>query len=159
MAIVQRFAVLNRATMAEIIIKAMGFTEVSRFETIHNYIDFSRMILRKGAVSAESGERLLIPINMRDGSLICIGKGNPDWNYSAPHGAGRLMSRSKAKELLDMEEYQESMSGIYTTSVSRETIDEAPQAYKPMDEIIRAVADTVEIEDIIKPIYNFKATE
>jgi hypothetical protein len=100
-----------------------------------------------------------IPINMRDGSLICIGKGNPDWNYSAPHGAGRLMSRSKAKELLDMEEYQESMSGIYTTSVSRETIDEAPQAYKPMDEIIRAVADTVEIEDIIKPIYNFKATE
>ena len=159
MAIVQRFAVLNRATMAEIIIKAMGFTEVSRFETIHNYIDFSRMILRKGAVSAESGESLLIPINMRDGSLICIGKGNPDWNYSAPHGAGRLMSRSKAKELLDMEEYQESMSGIYTTSVSRETIDEAPQAYKPMDEIIRAVADTVEIEDIIKPIYNFKATE
>jgi RNA-splicing ligase RtcB len=159
MAIVQRFAVLNRATMADIIIKAMGFTEVSRFETIHNYIDFSRMILRKGAVSAEYGERLLIPINMRDGSLVCIGKGNPDWNYSAPHGAGRLLSRSKAKELLDMEEYQESMSGIYTTSVNRETIDEAPQAYKPMDEIIRAVADTVEIEDNIKPIYNFKATE
>lgn len=159
MAIVQRFAVLNRATMAAIIIKAMGFTEANRFETIHNYIDFSRMILRKGAVSAEAGERLLIPINMRDGSLICIGKGNPDWNYSAPHGAGRLMSRSKAKELLSMDEYQESMSGIYTTSVSRATIDEAPQAYKPMEEIIRAVADTVEIEDIIKPIYNFKAAE
>lgn len=159
MAIVQRFAVLNRATMAAIIIKAMGFTEVNRFETIHNYIDFSRMILRKGAVSAESGERLLIPINMRDGSIICIGKGNPDWNYSAPHGAGRLMSRSKAKELISMDEYQESMNGIYTTSVSRATIDEAPQAYKPMDEIIRAVADTVEIEDVIKPIYNFKATE
>lgn len=159
MAIVQRFAVLNRATMAEIIIKAMGFTEVSRFETIHNYIDFSRMILRKGAVSAEYGERLLIPINMRDGSLICIGRGNKDWNYSAPHGAGRLMSRSKAKGLLDMEEYKESMNGIYTTSVSRATIDEAPQAYKPMEEIIRAISDTVEIEDIIKPIYNFKAIE
>lgn len=159
MAIVQRFAVLNRATMASIIIEAMGFKEVSRFETIHNYIDFSRMILRKGAVSAELGERLLIPINMRDGSLVCIGKGNPDWNYSAPHGAGRLMSRSKAKEQLSMDEFQESMRGIFTTSVSRATIDEAPQAYKPMEEIVRAVADTVEIEDIIKPIYNFKAAE
>lgn len=159
MGIVQQFAVLNRATMANIIIEAMGFTEVNRFETIHNYIDFSRMILRKGAVSAEYGERLLIPINMRDGSLICLGKGNPDWNYSAPHGAGRLMSRSKAKELLSMEEYQASMNGIYTTSVNKATIDEAPQAYKPMDEIIKAVADTVEIEDIIKPIYNFKAAE
>ena len=159
MGIVQQFAVLNRATMANIIIEAMGFTEVNRFETIHNYIDFSRMILRKDAVSAEYGERLLIPINMRDGSLICLGKGNPDWNYSAPHGAGRLMSRSKTKELLSMEEYQASMNGIYTTSVNKATIDEAPQAYKPMDEIIRAVADTVEIEDIIKPIYNFKAAE
>lgn len=159
MAIVQRFAVLNRATMAAIIIDAMGFKEVSRFETIHNYIDFNRMILRKGAVSAEFGERLLIPINMRDGSLVCIGKGNPDWNYSAPHGAGRLMSRSKAKEQLSMDEFQESMRGIFTTSVSRATIDEAPQAYKPMEEIVRAVADTVEIEDIIKPIYNFKAAE
>lgn len=159
MKIVQQFATLNRATIANIIIEAVGFTEVNRFETIHNYIDLSRMILRKGAVSAELGERLLIPINMRDGSLICIGKGNPDWNYSAPHGAGRLMSRSKAKEQLSMEEYQISMNGIYTTSVSKSTIDEAPHAYKPMDEIIRMVADTVEIEDIIKPIYNFKAAE
>lgn len=159
MAIVQRFAVLNRATMAAIIIKGMGFTEVNRFETIHNYIDFSRMILRKGAVSAELGEKLLIPINMRDGSLICVGKGNPDWNYSAPHGAGRLMSRSKAKELLSMEEYQESMNGIYTTSVSRATIDEAPQAYKSMEEIKNAITDTVEIIDTIKPIYNFKASD
>lgn len=159
MAIVQKFAALNRATIADIIIKAMGLTEISRFETIHNYIDFSRMILRKGAVSAEAGERLLIPINMRDGSLICVGKGNPDWNYSAPHGAGRLMSRSKAKELLSMDEYKASMIGIYTTSVNEATIDEAPQAYKPMNEIIRAIADTVEIEDIIKPIYNFKAAE
>lgn len=159
MAIVQRFAVLNRATMAAIIINGMGFTEVNRFETIHNYIDFSRMILRKGAVSAELGEKLLIPINMRDGSLICVGKGNPDWNYSAPHGAGRLMSRSKAKELLSMEEYQESMNGIYTTSVSRATIDEAPQAYKSMEEIKNAITDTVEIIDTIKPIYNFKASD
>ena len=159
MAIVQRFAVLNRATMAAIIIKGMGFTEVNRFETIHNYIDFSRMILRKGAVSAELGEKLLIPINMRDGSLICVGKGNLDWNYSAPHGAGRLMSRSKAKELLSMEEYQESMNGIYTTSVSRATIDEAPQAYKSMEEIKNAITDTVEIIDTIKPIYNFKASD
>lgn len=131
----------------------------TEFETIHNYIDFSRMILRKGAVSAELGEKLLIPINMRDGSLICVGKGNPDWNYSAPHGAGRLMSRSKAKELLSMEEYQESMNGIYTTSVSRATIDEAPQAYKSMEEIKNAITDTVEIIDTIKPIYNFKASD
>ena len=117
------------------------------------------MILRKGAVSADLGEKLLIPINMRDGSLICVGKGNPDWNYSAPHGAGRLMSRSKAKELLSMEEYQESMNGIYTTSVSRATIDEAPQAYKSMEEIKNAITDTVEIIDTIKPIYNFKASD
>ena len=159
MAIVQRFAMLNRATMAAIIIKGMGFKEESRFETIHNYIDFKRMILRKGAVSAEIGEKLLIPINMRDGSIICIGKGNPDWNYSAPHGAGRLMSRNKAKELLSMEEYQESMNGIYTTSVSKATIDEAPQAYKPIEEIITAITDTVDIIDVIKPVYNFKAQE
>ena len=159
MKIVQQFAALNRATMANIIIEAMGLTETSRFETIHNYIDFSRMILRKGAVRAEAAERLLIPINMRDGSLICVGKGNPDWNYSAPHGAGRLMSRSKAKEQLSMEEYQTSMNGIYTTSVTQSTIDEAPQAYKPMEEIVRMVADTVEIDDIIKPVYNFKAAE
>lgn len=158
MEIVQRFAMLNRKTMAAIIIKEMGFQEESRFETIHNYIDFKRMILRKGAVSAELGEKLLIPINMRDGSLICIGKGNEDWNYSAPHGAGRLMSRSKAKEMLSMDEFVNSMNGIFTTSVSTSTIDEAPQAYKSMEEIRTAITDTVEIIDAIKPIYNFKAS-
>lgn len=159
MEIVQRFAMLNRKTMAAIIIKEMGFQEESRFETIHNYIDFKRMILRKGAVSAELGEKLLIPINMRDGSLICIGKGNEDWNYSAPHGAGRLMSRSKAKETLSMDEFVSSMNGIFTTSVSTATIDEAPQAYKSIEEIRSAITDTVDIIDTIKPIYNFKASE
>lgn len=159
MEIVQRFAMLNRKTMAAIIIKDMGFQEESRFETIHNYIDFKRMILRKGAVSAEHGEKLLIPINMRDGSLICIGKGNEDWNYSAPHGAGRLMSRSKAKEMLSMDEFVNSMNGIFTTSVSTATIDEAPQAYKSIEEIRSAITDTVDIIDTIKPIYNFKASE
>lgn len=158
MEIVQRFAMLNRKTMAAIIIKEMGFQEESRFETIHNYIDFKRMILRKGAVSAELGEKLLIPINMRDGSLICIGKGNEDWNYSAPHGAGRLMSRSKAKEMLSLDEFVNSMNGIFTTSVSTATIDEAPQAYKSIEEIKSAITDTVDIIDTIKPIYNFKAS-
>ena len=157
MALVQKFAVLNRKTMADIIIKEMGFNESERFETIHNYIDFKRMILRKGAVSAEYGEKLLIPINMRDGSLICVGKGNEDWNFSAPHGAGRLMSRSKAKELINLEEYKLSMNGIYSTSVCQSTLDEAPQAYKPMEEIIEAVEPTVDIIDIIKPEYNFKS--
>ena len=157
MALVQKFAVLNRKTMADIIIKEMGFNESERFETIHNYIDFKRMILRKGSVSAEYGEKLLIPINMRDGSLVCVGKGNEDWNYSAPHGAGRLMSRSKAKELIDLEEYKLSMSGIYSTSVCQSTLDEAPQAYKPMEEIIEAIKPTVDIIDIIKPEYNFKS--
>lgn len=159
MEIVQSFAVQNRSTMADIILKEMGFQEVSRFETIHNYIDFRRMILRKGAVSAEFGEKLIIPINMRDGSLICIGKGNEDWNYSAPHGAGRLMSRNKAKEVLSMDEFTDSMSGIYTTSVSISTIDEAPQAYKSMEEIKSAIVETVDIVDNIKPVYNFKASE
>ena len=157
MAIVQKFAVLNRKTMADIIIKEMGFNESERFETIHNYIDFKRMILRKGAVSAEYGEKLLIPINMRDGSLICVGKGNEDWNFSAPHGAGRLMSRSKAKELINLEEYELSMNGIYSTSVCQSTLDEAPQAYKPMEEIVQAIEPTVDIIDIIKPEYNFKS--
>lgn len=159
MKIVQNFASLNRKMMADVILGKMGLNIADRFETIHNYIDFRRMILRKGAVSAEQGEKLLIPINMRDGSLICIGKGNPDWNYSAPHGAGRLMSRSKAKELLSIDEYQKSMEGIYSTSVNRSTIDEAPQAYKSMDEIRRAIVDTADVIDTIKPVYNFKASE
>lgn len=157
MAIVQNFASLNRETMAAIIINKMCLQEFARFETIHNYIDFKRMVLRKGAVSAEAREMLLIPINMRDGSLLCVGKGNGEWNYSAPHGAGRLMSRSKAKQSIGMEEFTESMRGVYTSSVNTETLDEAPQAYKSMDEIINAIEDTVEVIGIIKPIYNFKA--
>ena len=157
MAIVQKFATLNRETMAEIIIKEAGLNETERFETIHNYIDFRRMILRKGAVSAEKGEVLLIPINMRDGSLLCVGKGNEDWNYSAPHGAGRLMSRSKAKESIQMVDFIDTMKDIYTTSVVTETLDEAPQAYKSIKEISTAITDTVDIIGVIKPIYNFKA--
>ena len=155
--ITQDYASLNRHTIADIIISSMGFRVESEFETIHNYIDIFRMILRKGAVSAEFGEKLIIPMNMRDGSLICIGKGNADWNYSAPHGAGRLMSRTKAKETLSMGEFNDSMSGIYTTSINESTIDEAPQAYKPMNEIISCIKDTVDITDVIKPVYNFKA--
>lgn len=135
----------------------MGFVEDSRFETLHNYIDFGRMILRKGAVSAEKDEMLLIPINMRDGSLLCIGKGNEDWNYSAPHGAGRLMSRSKAKENIDLDDFKSTMEGIYSSSVGQSTLDEAPQAYKSIDEIRRAITDTVEVVDVLKPLYNFKA--
>lgn len=157
MKIVQKFASLNRKTMAEIIINEMGFTVDFEFETIHNYIDFNRMILRKGAVSAEKDELLLIPINMRDGSLLCIGKGNEDWNYSAPHGAGRLMSRSKAKENINFEEFKQTMKDVYSTSVNKSTLDEAPQAYKSIDEIIETTKDTIEIISIIKSVYNFKS--
>ena len=131
--------------------------EEERFDTIHNYIDIDNMILRKGAISAQVGEKVIIPINMRDGSLICVGKGNPDWNYSAPHGAGRVMSRSKAKETINMHDFKESMKDIYSTSVVESTIDEAPMVYKPMNEIIENIKDTVDVIDIIKPIYNFKA--
>lgn len=159
MKMVQSHASCNREEIARVILKEMKLHEVERFETIHNYIDTENMILRKGSVSAQAGEKLLIPINMRDGSLICVGKGNPDWNYSAPHGAGRLMSRSEAKERVSMSEYKESMKGIYTTSVNKSTIDESPMAYKPMQEIIDNIQDAVEIIDIIKPIYNFKAGE
>lgn len=159
MKMVQSHASCNREEIARVILKEMKLHEVDRFETIHNYIDTENMILRKGSVSAQAGERLLIPINMRDGSLICIGKGNPDWNYSAPHGAGRLMSRSEAKEQISMSDFKASMKGIYTTSVNKSTIDESPMAYKPMEEIIENIKDTVEIVDIIKPIYNFKAGE
>lgn len=157
MAIVQRFSQLNRQAMMDTMLTEQGLTETERFETIHNYIDMESMILRKGAVSAKLGERLLIPINMRDGSLICTGKGNPEWNYSAPHGAGRLMSRSKAKETLNMAEFTQSMEGIYTTSVHESTIDEAPMAYKPMEAIVSNIHPTVEINSVIRPIYNFKA--
>ncbi len=157
MQIVQKYASLNRATMAQIIIDKYGFEELDRFETIHNYIDFEKMILRKGAVSAQKGEKLLIPFNMRDGSLICVGKGNADWNYSAPHGAGRLMSRTQARRELDMDKFKNSMKDVFTTSLKKSIIDEAPKAYKPMDEIINAIGDTAEIVEKIKPLYNFKA--
>lgn len=157
MAIVQRFSQLNRQAMMDTILTGLDLTQTERFETIHNYIDMESLILRKGAVSAKLGERLLIPINMRDGSLICTGKGNPDWNYSAPHGAGRLMSRTKARETLNMEQFTRSMEGIYTTSVVESTIDEAPMAYKPMEAIVSNIRPTVEINSIIRPIYNFKA--
>ena len=157
MSIVQKFATINRETMAEIILKEAELQEAERFETIHNYIDFKRRILRKGAVSAENGETLLIPINMRDGSLLCVGKGNENWNYSAPHGAGRLMSRSKAKEAINMTDFTETMKHVYSTSVVTATLDEAPQAYKSIKEIKLAIIDTVDIIDTIKTIYNFKS--
>ena len=157
--ICQRFAERNRERMAEIILDRCGFDAVEAFQTIHNYVDVNEMILRKGAVSAKAGEKLLIPINMRDGSLICIGKGNEDWNRSAPHGAGRLMSRTAAFERLTMEDYEREMAGIYTTSVNPNTLDESPMAYKNMDEIIANIEPTAEIICRIKPVYNFKAAE
>ena len=159
MKIVQQFALLNRQAMMIDIIKGLGLHVKEQFSTIHNYIDTDTMILRKGAVSAEAGEKLLIPINMRDGSLICTGKGNPDWNCSAPHGAGRLMSRSRAKENFTVSEFKKQMDGIYTTSVNAQTLDECPMAYKSMEDIVENIGDTVEINDVIKPIYNFKAGE
>ena len=164
MKICQEFAVANRREIANAIIEnLMGYiysiNDFSYFETIHNYISFDDNIVRKGAISAKKGERVLIPMNMRDGCIIGIGKGNDDWNQSAPHGAGRIMSRMKAKEILNMDEYRDSMKDIYTTSVSEDTLDEAPFVYKPMQEIIDCIGDTVDIVDIIKPIYNFKASE
>ncbi len=158
MRIVQGYAETNRETIADIIIKNLGLSYVDYVSTIHNYIDFNRMILRKGAVSANEGERLLIPINMRDGSLLCVGKGNSDWNYSAPHGAGRLMSRREAKEKLDLDEFESRMGDVYTTSVGRSTLDEAPGAYKSMEEILGCISDTVDVLDVLKPIYNFKSS-
>ena len=157
MKIVQEFAMLNRKAMMDEIIKGMGLHIEEQFTTIHNYIDTNSMILRKGAVSAKAGEVLLIPINMRDGSLICTGKGNTDWNCSAPHGAGRLMSRSEAKNNFTVSEFKKQMKGIFTTSVNSSTLDECPMAYKTMDDIVNNIGDTVEINKVIKPIYNFKA--
>lgn len=158
MKICQRFAKQNRLMIALKIMLSMGWYSIDLFETVHNYIDESNMI-RKGAISAKKGEKVLIPINMRDGSLLCVGKGNEDWNCSAPHGAGRIMSRNKARESISMESFRESMTGIYTTSVCESTIDESPMAYKPMDEIINNIKDTVDILDVLKPVYNFKAGE
>lgn len=157
MKIVQQYATLNRNTMIDIIVRHMNFNIEDRFTTIHNYIDTETMILRKGAISAQYGERVIIPMNMRDGSLICIGKGNPDWNYSAPHGAGRIMSRSKAKNNISFDEFQKSMKDVWTSSVCQSTIDESPMVYKPMEEIINNISDTVNIIKIVKPAYNFKA--
>ena len=159
MKIIQSFAMENRKAMAEIILSGMDLTPEEQFTTIHNYIDTENMILRKGAVSAQKGEKLLIPINMRDGSLICVGKGNEDWNCSAPHGAGRIMSRREAARSLSLEQYRSEMSGVYTTCVSQETIDEAPMAYKDMEQIIRHIGPTAEILKRIRPAYNFKAAE
>ncbi|HAP79038.1 MAG TPA: RNA-splicing ligase RtcB [Ruminococcus sp.] len=157
MKIVQEFALINRQAMMNEIIKGMKLHITEQFSTIHNYIDTDNMILRKGAVSAQKGEKLIIPINMRDGSLICMGKGNPDWNFSAPHGAGRLMSRSQAKQSFTVSEYKKQMNGIYSTSINSSTLDECPMAYKDINDILDNISDTVDVDDIIKPIYNFKA--
>ena len=155
--ICQRFARRNREKMAEILLSRSGLTAVDAFHTIHNYIDTEEMILRKGAIAAHKGERVLIPINMRDGSVLAVGKGNPEWNFSAPHGAGRIMSRSAARANLDMEEYRREMAGVYTTSVNEATIDEAPMAYKSLEDIIGVISESVDIIEVLKPIYNFKA--
>ena len=157
--ICQKFARRNREKMAEIILERTGMTALESFHTIHNYIDTKEMILRKGAIAAHAGEKVLIPINMRDGSVIAIGKGSEEWNYSAPHGAGRIMSRGKAKEAIDIEAYKESMKGIYTTSVSESTLDEAPMAYKSLEDIIDVISDSVDIIEVMRPVYNFKASE
>ena len=157
MEVAQLYAWENRDEMAKVICRNMDWPRNDMFTSVHNYIDTNKMIIRKGACSAEEGERLIIPMNMRDGSLICVGKGNPDWLFSAPHGAGRLMSRKQAFDTLDLKEYRKEMSGIYSSSVCEETIDESPMAYKPMQEIIDCIEPTVEVKKIIKPIYNFKA--
>ena len=155
--ICQRFAKRNREKIAEILLSHTGMKGTGAFHTIHNYIDTDEMILRKGAIAAHRGEKVLIPINMRDGSILAIGKGNPEWNYSAPHGAGRLMSRKKARNELSLEMYKSVMEGIYTTSVNEATLDEAPMAYKSLEDIIEVIQESVDVIDIMKPIYNFKA--
>ena len=157
--ICQAFAKRNREKMAEILLERAGLTAVEAFHTIHNYIDTQEMILRKGAIAAHAGEKVLIPINMRDGSVLAVGKGNPEWNFSAPHGAGRIMSRTKARDTLSLEAYREAMAGVYTTSVSLETLDEAPMAYKSLGDIIEVIRDSVDVIEVLKPVYNFKAAE
>ena len=156
--ICQRFARRNRELMFETLLDRAGLTGGEAFHTIHNYIDTEEMILRKGAIAAHKGEKVLIPINMRDGSVLAVGRGNPNWNFSAPHGAGRIMSRTEAKENLDMEEYHREMAGIYTTSVSEDTLDEAPMAYKSLADIIDVIDESVDVIEVLKPIYNFKAS-
>ncbi|WP_144496986.1 RtcB family protein [Bacillus toyonensis] len=157
MKIAQKYAELNRKAMIDEIITKMDWKVTDQFTTIHNYIDMENMILRKGAISAQKDERVIIPINMRDGSIIAFGKGNPDWNFSGPHGAGRIMSRKKAKEVLNLEDFQNTMTAVWTTSVVESTLDEAPMVYKPMNEIIENTKETIDLKHIIKPIYNFKA--
>ena len=159
MDIVQRYASKNRELMAEKIVEFIGldYESLNKFESIHNYIEVDKYMLRKGAISAYEGEDVLIPINMRDGVIIGKGKGNPNWNYSAPHGAGRILSRAEAKNKIHMNDYKASMKDIFTTCVNVSTLDEAPQAYKPIEEIINNITDTVDIKKIIKPIYNFKS--
>lgn len=155
----QQFARRNREKMAEILLQRTGMTAVESFHTVHNYIDTKERILRKGAIAAHAGEKVLIPINMRDGSVLAIGKGDPEWNYSAPHGAGRLMSRKQAKETIALEAYKSAMEGVYTTSVNDQTIDEAPMAYKSLEDILDVIRDTVDVIDVMKPVYNFKAAD
>ena len=155
--ICQRFARRSRELMAEIILQRLGIEANNAFHTIHNYIDTDEMILRKGAIAAHKGEIVLIPINMRDGSVLAVGCGNPDWNYSAPHGAGRIMSRTAAKQNLDLDEYRREMAGIYTTSVNEATLDEAPMAYKSLSDIIDVISESVDVIEVLQPIYNFKA--
>jgi len=159
MKIIQRYALLNRKAIMDTIIREMKLEPMEQFSTIHNYIDTESMILRKGAVSARKGEKLIIPINMRDGSLICIGKGNSDWNFSAPHGAGRLMSRKEARSTFSLPEFRKQMEGIYSSTINKDTLDECPMAYKDMNEIMEKIIPTVDIVKVIKPIYNFKAAE
>ena len=158
MKIIQKYADLNRQAMMDEIVKGMKLHADWQFTTVHNYVDTEAMILRKGAVSARKGEKLLIPINMRDGSLICTGRGNDDWNQSAPHGAGRLMSRSAARQSFTVSEFKKQMKDIYTTSVNKDTLDECPMAYKGMEDIIGNIGDTAVVDQIIKPIYNFKSS-
>ena len=157
MAIIQEFAFINRKTMASVIIEAMEFKVVEEFQTIHNYIDIDKMILRKGAVSAKKGEKFIIPLNMRDGSILLKGKGNENWNFSAPHGAGRVMSRIEARKKINIKDFRKTMKNIHTSSVSRKTIDEAPMAYKKPEEILDYIDDTAKVLNILKPLYNFKA--
>lgn len=157
--ICQQFARRNREMIAEILLSRSGLSGGEAFHTVHNYIDTQEMILRKGAIAAHKGEKVLIPINMRDGSVLAIGRGNPDWNYSAPHGAGRLMSRNTAWQTLDMAAYENAMQGIYTTSVNPATLDEAPMAYKSLEDIIGVIQDSVDVVDVMKPVYNFKAAD
>ncbi len=157
--ICQAYARRNREKMAEIILERTGMAGGETFHTVHNYIDTEEMILRKGAIAAHNGEKVLIPINMRDGSVLAVGKGNPEWNFSAPHGAGRIMSRTRAKAVLGMEEYRETMKGVYTTSINENTLDEAPMAYKSLEDIIDVIRESVDIIDVMKPVYNFKASD